>query len=148
MSLLDQKTYDIILEEGADFGMRLRLKETEENCTNHPVTGQPENCVEVETPINLTNMLFAGSIATSLDDGSNPIGTFGFQKTDPVNGVVDMSMSRASIVALAPYASSVRDKYNPRVRFLGYYNVEVTDVEADVVTRIMQGKVYLSDGVA
>ncbi|AXQ66749.1 tail protein [Vibrio phage vB_VpS_PG07] len=147
MSVLDQKTYDIILEEGADFGLRLRLKETELQCTQHPVTGNDENCVEVETPINLTYQEFTGSIADSLEDSATDIGSFTFQKTDAVNGVVDMSLGRAEVTAMLPYAQPTRDKYSPRIRFLGYYDVLVRDTQSDVVTRIMQGKVYFSDGV-
>lgn len=147
MSVLDQKTYDIILEEGADFGLRLRLKETELQCTQNPVTGNDENCVEVENPINLTYQEFSGVIADSFESDADTIGNFSFQKTDTVNGVVDMSLGRAEVLAMLPYAKPTRDKYNPRIRLLGYYDVLVRDTQSDVVTRIMQGKVYLSDGV-
>ncbi|QAY02229.1 tail protein [Vibrio phage VspSw_1] len=147
MSVLDQKTYDIILEEGADYGLRLRLKETELQCTENPVTGAQENCVEAENPINLTFQEFSGTIADSFEETATEIGNFSFQKTDAVNGVVDMSLGRAEVLAMLPYAQPTRDKYNPRIRFLGYYDVLVRDTQSDVVTRIMQGKVYFSDGV-
>uniref|UniRef100_A0AAU8BU04 Uncharacterized protein n=1 Tax=Salmonella phage PMBT29 TaxID=3137286 RepID=A0AAU8BU04_9VIRU len=43
-----------------------------------------------------------------------------------------------------------RDKYNPRQRFAGYYDIIMTrDVIGSAISsfRIMEGKVFISDGV-
>ena len=147
MSFLDEKTFDIVLEANTDFGYKLTLIKVEEQCTNHPVTNVPINCVEVETPIDVTLFTFTGNISTSLDEGSASQASFTFSKPDPTGGVVQMVLSNTIIKTLLPLASATRDTYNPRVRFLGYYDVMVLDSATNANTRVLQGKVYVSDGV-
>lgn len=146
-SFLDEKTLDIVLEDGADFGYRLTLVEVEEVCTNHPVTGEAINCKEVESPIPITDVTFSGKISKSLDEGSTPLLSFTFTIESATKGVLRMSLTDTQVKSLVTQASTERDKYNPRLRFLGYYDIISTHTPSSVDTRLMQGKVYISDGV-
>lgn len=147
MAFLNEKTFDMVLEDGTDFGYKLTLTEVSEVCSEHPVTKEPINCVPVRTPIDIANLTFSGNISLSLDEGSTSAASFTFTKINVLGGVVQMTLSKALIDTLIPQASSTRDKYNTRVRFLGYYDVVVLDTSTTSSTRILQGKVYVSDGV-
>lgn len=143
----DNKTLDLVLEDNTNFGFLLSLYNTTEECTNHPVTGELINCVEVDTPLDVTGFAFAGKIAKSLEEGSLELTSFIFDIVEAPTGRVMMQLTETQIKNLVTNADAKRDIYNPRLRFLGYYDVNTTDLENTTVTRIMQGKVFISDGV-
>lgn len=147
MSKYNEKSLDIVLEDNADFGLRLTLSSITEECDSHPVSGEQINCRDVETPIDLTTITFSGSISKSLDEGSATIENFTFIVNDATSGQVEMTLTKAQVKALVTQASSERSASNPRQRFLGYYDVMSFESQANVNTRIMQGRVYISDGV-
>ncbi|BAV81287.1 putative phage tail protein [Vibrio phage VCPH] len=140
----DDKTSDLILEEFADFGVRLTLEDVVTQCTNHPVTGEPINCKDVITPTDLTGVTFKADIVDSLEDSGVVIGSFTFSVVGAVTGgVVDMTMSSADVDVVAA-TQGVRDPYDKRLRHVGYY--DITTTSGGTVARIAQGRVLVSDG--
>lgn len=147
MSYLNEKTLDIVLEDNTDFGFRLTFKDISQNCTEHPVTGEQINCVDVENDLDITDLTFEGDISLSLDEPSTALVSFTFTTVSALEGILDMTLTAAQIKGLVTQASSTRDKYDPRRRFLGYYDVNSVDSISGITTRLLQGTVYVSDGV-
>lgn len=140
----DEKTSDLILEEFADFGIRLTLEDVLTQCTPHPVTGEPINCVDTFTPTDLTGATFSADVVDSLEDSGVVLGSFNFTVVgDPAAGVVDMTMASAVIDTISA-AGGTRDKYDRRLRHVGYFDVVIDNGSA--VTRIFQGRILVSDG--
>lgn len=140
----DEKTSDLILEEFADFGVRLTLEDVLTQCTPHPVTGELINCVDTFSPTDLTGATFAADVVDTLEDSGVVLGSFNFTVVgDPSAGVVDMTMSSATIDTISA-VGGVRDKYDKRLRLVGYYDVVITN--GGVATRIFQGRILVSDG--
>lgn len=144
MSYLDNKTLDIVLEENTDFGFRLTFHEATTECTEHPVTGEDTNCVEKRIPLPVTGLSFSGNIADSLEDDMTILASFSFSLLDAPSGIIEMTLSKDIVNTIAAVRdSSTKD----RLRLVGYYDVVSLDSSADITTRIMQGKVFVSDGV-
>lgn len=140
----DEKTSDLILEEFADFGIRLTLEDVETQCTPHPVTGDPTNCVDTYSPTDLTGATFSADVVDTLEDSGVVLGSFNFTVVgDPSAGVIDMTMSSATIDTISA-AGGTRDKYDKRLRHVGYYDVVIEN--GGVTTRIFQGRILVSDG--
>lgn len=147
MSFLNEKTLDLELEEGANFGIKLTFEEVTQECVEHPVTGELTNCKDVSSYIDLTDLTFQADIRKTLEEGSPVLGSFTFVINGPIGGEADMLMSTGEIADLGLLADDKRDTFNPRLRFLGYYDVVTHDVVSLLDTRILQGKVYINDGV-
>lgn len=140
----DEKTSDLILEEFADFGVRITLEDVETQCTPHPVSGELVNCTDVITPTDLTGVTFRADIVDTLEDSGVVIGSFTFTLVGAATGgVVDMKMTSAEIDAVAA-SGGTRDPYDRRLRHVGYYDIVTT--KSGVPTRIAQGRVLVSDG--
>lgn len=147
MSFMNKKTRDVILEEHSAFGYRMTLTDVETVCSEHPITKEPMNCKEVRTPIDMSNSTLKGDIANSLDDGATILGSFTFTMLDASNGVAEMTLTKDQVNTLVALASDVREPYDPRFRFLGFYDVVLTEETTGTPTRLFQGKVFVSDGV-
>ncbi|QZI88104.1 hypothetical protein SIPHO035v1_p0013 [Vibrio phage 234P7B] len=146
MSYLNEKTLDIVLEEYADFGYQLRFSQVNEECTPHPVTGEPTNCKEVSAPLPVDTLVFTGSISDSLGDDRVILEDFTISMISAAGGVIEMILSKAQVIALAG-ARPISQKAGERQRLIGYYDLICFDAAGDVTTRIIEGKVYVSDGV-
>lgn len=145
MSYLDNKTLDIVLEENTDFGFKLTFTEVNTECDTHPVSGEETNCREVSAPLDVSGLTFYGNIATSLDDGSTTLAAFAFSVLGAANGFVEMTLDQATINTIAANRPNLPD--SQRKRQIGYYDVISVDPNSNTTTRILQGKVYVSDGV-
>lgn len=98
-------------------------------------------------PINLTGYTFKGVIKESLDPEAALLETFTITVLDAANGVVAVNLSKTQTANLTTKASKIRDKYNPRLRFVGYYDIIMTKTNSNTNFRVLEGKVYISDGV-
>lgn len=145
MSYLNQKTLNIVLEEFTDFGFRLTFKEKSEECTPHPVTGEPTNCKEVASVLPVDGLQFTGSIKETLADDAPILAQFIFSMVAAADGIVEMTLSQETVDALAQGRPG--NLGSTRQRQIGFYDVITYDPVGGVTTRIMQGTVYVSDGV-
>ena len=134
----ENRVIDVVLDENVPYGMIMQYIDVDDS-TNPPT----------ETVINLKDFSLRGSISKDLDGG--PIlASFVTSIVDASQGVASISLTKAMVDTLAAAASKERDKYNARLRFIGYYDVIMTrtTIGADSSSfRVMEGKVYLSDGV-
>lgn len=133
----ENRVIDIVLDENVPYGMIMQFFDVESD--------PPYN----QDPVNLKDFSLRASVAKDLD-GSPPITNFITAIVDAAQGVASISLTKANVAALSAAASKERDKYNARLRFVGYYDVVMTRNTIGAETssfRVMEGKVYLSDGV-
>lgn len=133
----ENKVIDVTIDENVPFGMVLQFLDVDE------VTG-------VETPINMTGYTLRGSISKTLEGTPSILAQFTTAIVDPAQGIASISLSKAQISTLAAAALPDRDKYNPRVRQVGFYDVILTRSSLGSETsstRIMEGRISVSDGV-
>lgn len=133
----ENKIIDLVIDENVPFGMIMQFSDVDD------ITG-------AETPIDLSDYTLRGSISKTLEDGGAILTSFSTAIVDPDNGVASLALTPTQVALLSANASNIRDRYNPRVRFVGYYDLILTrtSLGADTSsTRIMEGKVQISDGV-
>ncbi|CAM0080217.1 L-shaped tail fiber protein assembly [Vibrio phage D51] len=145
MSYLDNKTLDIVLEENSDFGFKLTFTEVNTVCDSHPVSGEDTNCREVSAPLDVSGLTFYGNISPSLDDGASVLAAFSFSVLGAASGFIEMTLDQATVNSLSANRPNLPD--SQRKRQIGYYDVISVDPNSNTTTRILQGKVYVSDGV-
>lgn len=127
---------DLSVEANIPYGLLMQFEDVETLLDS-------ENIV----PINLTGATFKGAIKDSLDPGAALLETFTITVIDAANGVVGVSLSKTQTANLTTKASKIRDKYNPRLRFVGYYDIIMTKTSSNTNFRVLEGKVFISDGV-
>lgn len=127
---------DLSVEANIPYGLLMQFEDVETLLDS-------ENIV----PINLTGSTFKGAIKASLDPGAALLETFTITVVDAASGVVAVSLSKTQTANLTTKASKTRDKYNPRLRFVGYYDIIMTKTSSNTNFRVLEGKVYISDGV-
>lgn len=142
--MINDRTLDITLDEGAGLYYTLELTNEEETCDTHPITGEDTNCVVTQVVADLTGATIAGNITDEF--GGSILGTFTCGlTTDGSDGLIDISLSEATIQGLA---NSVRTEASygndPRLRFVGYYDIILTT--SGESNRLMEGKVIMSLG--
>lgn len=133
---IENKMVDLSVEANIPYGLLLQFEDVETLLDS-----------EVITPINLAGSTFKGVIKDSLDPGAVLLETFTITVVDSANGVVAVSLSKTQTANLTTKASKIRDKYNPRLRFVGYYDIIMTKTSSNTNFRVLEGKVYISDGV-
>lgn len=133
---IENKMVDLSVEANIPYGLLMQFEDVETLLDS-------ENIV----PINLTGATFKGAIKDSLDPGAALLETFTITVIDAASGVVAVSLSKTQTANLTTKASKTRDKYNPRLRFVGYYDIIMTKTSSNTNFRVLEGKVYISDGV-
>lgn len=133
---IENKMVDLSVEANIPYGLLMQFEDVETLLDS-------ENIV----PINLTGSTFKGVIKASLDPGAALLETFTITVIDAASGVVAVSLSKTQTANLTTKASKIRDKYNPRLRFVGYYDIIMTKTSSNTNFRVLEGKVYISDGV-
>lgn len=135
----ENRVIDIVVDEKVPYGLIMQFMDV--NDSVYPPT---------EVPVNLTGYSLRGTIKSSLDENAEVLANFKTRVIDAAQGAAAISLSVADVTNIGEKASKERDKYNPRQRFAGYYDILMTrDVIGSEVSsfRIMEGKVYISDGV-
>lgn len=135
----ENRVIDIIVDEKVPYSLILQFMDVDDSV--YPPT---------EVPVNLTGYSLRGTIKSSLDENAEVLANFKTHVIDAAQGATTISLSIADTTNIGEKASKERDKYNPRQRFAGYYDILMTrDVIGSEVNsfRIMEGKVYISDGV-
>jgi hypothetical protein len=133
----ENRTIDLTIDKNVPFGMLLSF--SEENTDVFPPTN---------TVIDLTDFTMRGTIKNSLEANAQTLGTFTATILSASGGLAQISLTAAQATALSAAASDVRDKYNPRLRFVGYYDVLMTRGGNNPSSfRVLEGTVYISDGV-
>ncbi|QAX92226.1 collar tail protein for L-shaped tail fibre attachment [Salmonella phage 1-23] len=135
----ENRVIDIVVDEKVPYGLIMQFMDVDDSV--YPPT---------EVPVNLTGYSLRGTIKSSLDENAEVLANFKTRVIDAVQGAAAISLSVADVTNIGEKASKERDKYNPRQRFAGYYDILMTrDVIGSEVSsfRIMEGKVYISDGV-
>lgn len=135
----ENRVIDIVVDEKVPYGLIMQFMDIDDSV--YPPT---------EVPVNLTGYSLRGTIKSSLDENAEVLANFKTRVIDAAQGAAAISLSVADITNIGEKASKERDKYNPRQRFAGYYDILMTrDVIGSEVSsfRIMEGKVYISDGV-
>ncbi|QPB12124.1 hypothetical protein [Providencia phage PSTCR5] len=98
------------------------------------------------TDIDITGATFKSSIKDSLDDDGRLITDIDIRVATPNAGIATMTITKDKVDILEKAAVKDREKYNPRIRFVGYYDVIMTMPNKTPI-RILEGKVYINDGV-
>uniref|UniRef100_A0AB39C0X2 LtfC/p132/Gp6 beta-sandwich domain-containing protein n=1 Tax=Salmonella phage PMBT26 TaxID=3229745 RepID=A0AB39C0X2_9CAUD len=135
----ENRVIDIVVDEKVPYGLIMQFMDVDDSV--YPPT---------EVPVNLTGYSLRGTIKSSLDENAEVLANFKTHIIDATQGAAAISLSIADTTNISEKASKERDKYNPRQRFAGYYDILMTrDVIGSEVNsfRIMEGKVYISDGV-
>lgn len=133
----ENKTVDLSIEANIPFGLVMQFQD---------ITTDSSGAVTDTTNISLAGYTFRGSIKTDL---SSPtiLQNFSFTVIDSAKGILSMSLSKTQTAAIAAAAQSTRDKYNPRLRFVGYYDIILTKSSTNTEFRVLEGKIFISDGV-
>ncbi|AXY85083.1 collar tail protein for L-shaped tail fibre attachment [Salmonella phage Sw2] len=135
----ENRVIDIVVDEKVPYGLIMQFMDVDDSV--YPST---------EVPVNLTGYSLRGTIKSSLDENAETLANFTTRVVDAAQGAAAISLSIDAVTNIGEKASKERDKYNPRQRFAGYYDILMTrDVVGSEVSsfRIMEGKVYISDGV-
>ncbi len=135
----ENRVIDIVVDEKVPYSLIMQFMDVDDSV--YPPT---------EVPVNLTGYSLRGTIKSSLDENAEVLANFKTHVIDAAQGAAVISLSIADTTNIGEKASKERDKYNPRQRFAGYYDILMTrDVIGSEVNsfRIMEGKVYISDGV-
>ncbi|QTJ63442.1 tail protein [Salmonella phage STWB21] len=135
----ENRVIDIVVDEKVPYGLIMQFMDVDDSI--YP---------PIEVPVNLTGYSLRGTIKASLEEDAETLATFKTRVIDAAQGAAAISLSISDVTNIGNKASKERDKYNPRQRFAGYYDILMTrDVIGSEVSsfRIMEGKVYISDGV-
>lgn len=135
----ENRVIDIVIDEKVPYGLIMQFMDVDDSI--YP---------PIEVPVNLTGYSLRGTIKSSLEENAETLATFKTRVIDAAQGAAAISLSISDVTNIGNKASKERDKYNPRQRFAGYYDILMTrDVIGSEVSsfRIMEGKVYISDGV-
>lgn len=135
----ENRVIDIVVDEKVPYSLIMQFMDVDDSV--YPPT---------EVPVNLTGYSLRGTIKSSLDENAEVLANFKTHVIDADQGAAAISLSIADTTNIGEKASKERDKYNPRQRFAGYYDILMTrDVIGSEVSsfRIMEGKVYISYGV-
>ncbi|CCI88554.1 collar tail protein for L-shaped tail fibre attachment [Yersinia phage phiR2-01] len=135
----ENRVIDIVVDEKVPYGLILQFTDVDDS--TYPPT---------ETTVNLEGYSLRGTIKSSLEEDAEVLANFTTSIVDAAQGAATISLTLADITNIAVKASKERDRYNPRQRFAGYYDILMTrDVIGSEVSsfRIMEGKLFISDGV-
>lgn len=135
----ENRVIDIVIDEKVPYGLIMQFRDVDDSV--YPPT---------ESPVNLTGYSLRGTIKANLDEDAETLATFKTSVIDATHGAATISLSISDVTNIGNKASKERDKYNPRQRFAGYYDILMTrdGTGSEVGSfRIMEGKVYISDGV-
>ncbi|CAD5240222.1 putative phage tail protein [Klebsiella phage vB_KaS-Veronica] len=135
----ENRVIDIVIDEKVPYGLIMQFMDVDDSV--YPPT---------ESLVNLTGYSLRGTIKANLDEDAETLATFKTSVIDATHGTATISLSISDVTNIGNKASKERDKYNPRQRFAGYYDILMTrdGTGSEVGSfRIMEGKVYISDGV-
>lgn len=134
----ENRVVDIILDQNVSYGLMLQFLDTDDS-VNPPL----------DTPVDLTGATLKSSIKDSLETSGVKLADFVVTVINAKGGQASLGLTAATVTTIVNKASKERDKYNPRLRFAGYYDVVMTRGSGATATsfRIMEGSVYVSDGV-
>lgn len=134
----ENRVVDIILDQNVSYGLMLQFMDIDDSA--YPAT---------ETPVNLTGVTLKSSIKDSLESTGVKLADFVVTVVNATQGQASLGLTAATVATIVSKASKERDKYNTRLRFAGYYDVIMTKGTGAAATsyRVMEGSVYVSDGV-
>ncbi|AAU05271.1 hypothetical protein [Enterococcus faecalis] len=135
----ENRVIDLVVDENVPYGLLMQFMDVDDSV--YPSTSKP---------VDLTDFSLRGSIKSSLEDGAETVASFTTAIVDAAQGVASISLPVSAVTTIASKASKERDRYNPRQRLAGYYDVIITRTAVGSAAssfRIMEGKVYISDGV-
>lgn len=135
--MVENRTVDLVIDSNTSFAYIMEFMD---------VTTDFMNSIDSRVPVDLTGATFKGDIKKELDASAPVLSSFDFSIVTPKSGIATMSLTSAKVKAVADQASKERDKYNNRIRFAGYYDVLITYPNKQPM-RILEGKIYVSDGV-
>lgn len=131
---MENRTVDLVVDANIEFAYALAF----ENVSN-------SGFGEQVSPMDISGLSLRGSISADIE-GVEHLADFSFRTVKPEAGITSMELSKDVVKELHKVAEPERDKFNPRLRFVGYYDVISTN-KGMSDTRILEGKVYISDGV-
>lgn len=134
----ENRTVDLTIDENVPFGMLLQFQDIDDSV--YPPTSKP---------VDLTGFTLKGVIRENLENNGTVLATFVTSVVDAKQGVASISLTAATTTDLGNKASSTRDRFNQRLRFLGYYDIIMSRTGGTSPTsfRIIEGAVFISDGV-
>lgn len=135
----ENRVIDIVVDENVPYGLLMQFNDVDDSV--YPATSEP---------VDLTGFVVKGTIKNSLEDNAITLATFNTAIIDAKQGVASISLPVASVKAIAAKASKERDRFNPRQRFAGYYDIIMSRTAVGSTSssfRVMEGKVFVSDGV-
>uniref|UniRef100_A0AAU8EEG3 LtfC/p132/Gp6 beta-sandwich domain-containing protein n=2 Tax=Viruses TaxID=10239 RepID=A0AAU8EEG3_9VIRU len=111
----ENRVVDIILDQNVSYGLMLQFMDIDDSA--YPAT---------ETPVNLTGVTLKSSIKDSLESTGVKLADFVVTVINATQGQASLGLTAATVATIVSKASKERDKYNPRLRFAGYYDVIMT----------------------
>lgn len=131
---MENRTVDLVVDANIDFAYALAF----ENVSN-------SGFGEQVSPMDISDLSLRGSISADIE-GTEHLADFSFRTVKPEAGITSIELDKATVKSLVEVADPERDKFNPRLRFVGYYDV-ISSNKGMSDVRILEGKVYISDGV-
>lgn len=135
--MIENRVVDLVVDSNVPFAYVLKFQD---------VTVGVNNDIEELVDVDITGATFKGFIKAGLDQSDTKITEFDAKVVTPKTGIATMSLTKEKVALLEKAASKERDKYNSRLRFVGYYDILMT-MPNKQPTRILEGKVYINDGV-
>lgn len=135
----ENRVIDLVVDENVPYGLLMQFMDVDDSV--YPPTSKP---------VDLTGFSLRGTIKSNLEEGAETLASFTTSIVDAAQGVASISLPVSAVTTIASKASKERDRYNPRQRLAGYYDVIITRTAVGSAAssfRIMEGKVYISDGV-
>lgn len=135
----ENRVIDLVVDENVPYGLMMQFLDVDDS--TYPPTSKP---------VDLTGFSLRGTIKSNLEEGAETLASFTTSIVDAAQGVASISLPVSAVTTIASKASKERDRYNPRQRLAGYYDVIITRTAVGSAAssfRIMEGKVYISDGV-
>ena len=135
----ENRVIDLVVDENVPYGLLMQFMDVDDSV--YPSTSKP---------VDLTGFSLRGTIKSNLEEGAETLASFTTSIIDAKQGVASISLPVNAVTTIASKASKERDRYNPRQRLAGYYDVIITRTAVGSAAssfRIMEGKVYISDGV-
>ncbi len=134
--MIENRVLDLVVDSKIAFAYVLKFQDVTVDAFD----------VTTLTDIDITGATFKSSIKDSLDAGSKLITDIDVKVATPKAGIATMTLTKDKVDIIEKAAVKERERFNPRIRFVGYYDVIMTMPNKTPI-RILEGKVYINDGV-
>lgn len=137
MNTTENKNVDLVVDANVPYQVVAKFETVEFSDTGRELGS---------TVIDLSGSSFKGSVFSSLESNKRKLGDLTITTTDAKNGMVVIAMTKAIVDTLAAVTDYPVDKFNPRLRQVGVYDIILTKSDKTSY-RILEGRVFINQGV-